>query len=146
MFAAHCVNLKVTMKYTNNKIIETMKDDMLSCFNQKREDDNKYDPNFSLRDPRNEVALDNDFENTICPRFGSQIDTSFVNLREELELPISPLPNISSKPSSLRDITADVIPDPPISFAQLNAFKGDVSSMLINGIRGMRNSLGVMIL
>jgi len=48
-------NLEKMMNDMIEKMIETMKENMLQCFNQLREDDNVHTPNFSLRSPTTEV-------------------------------------------------------------------------------------------
>jgi len=51
---AHCVNLEVLMNDMSDKMIETVKENMFSCFNQLKGDDNVLGPNFSLEPPRHE--------------------------------------------------------------------------------------------
>ena len=47
MLNTYRVNLEVAMNVMTKTIIDTMKENMLQCFNQLRKDDNIYEPNFS---------------------------------------------------------------------------------------------------
>ena len=48
MLNAYQLNLEVTMNDMTETMIETMKKNILQCFNQLREDDSILEPSFSL--------------------------------------------------------------------------------------------------
>ena len=77
---------------------------MLKCFNQIREYENVHKPNFRLGCPALEVSLDDNLECTISPRFDALVDTPLTKLGVKIDLHLSSLSNIPSKPSNTRDV------------------------------------------
>jgi len=87
------------------KMIDTIKENMLQCSYQLREDANMHEPNFSLGSPTPEVSHDNAFEYTISYMFETLILIHLLaNLSRTIDLLICSLSNISSKTSSLNKL------------------------------------------
>jgi len=74
-------------------MIETIKENMLQCFNQLREYDSIHEPNFSLRSIL-DINAENKVKYTVSPKINAPIVAPKTDLRRKINSPISfPQPN-----------------------------------------------------